>query len=121
MNARLTLLALSASFLVMATASPVYDPDEDLFAGYGFKHPYPMAHNTVADVSSLSTLAKMLLALTAKDSKAVVAEKRGSFWRPMGGPLPVQTRFVSFGSRLEPDHTKDDGPAGIKAMRYGRR
>ena len=121
MNTGLTLFALSACVVAMVTASPLYDPDEDLFAGYGFKHPYPVSHNSVAEDSHLHTLAKMLLALSNKDSKGMATDKRNTFWRPMGGPLPVQTRFVSFGSRLEPDRAQDNGPAGIKAMRYGRR
>nr|AHB62366.1 neuropeptide KY precursor [Platynereis dumerilii] len=49
--------------------------------------------------------------------------KRKAFWQPMmGGPLPVETRLASFGSRIEPDRTEPgSGPNGIKAMRYGRR
>lgn len=46
--------------------------------------------------------------------------KRNSFWQPMGGPVPVETRFVSFGSRLEPEDA-NVAKGGIKAMRYGRR
>ncbi len=48
-------------------------------------------------------------------------KRQSGFWQPMGGPLPVETRFVSFGSRLEPDKPVQTSGAGIKAMRYGRR
>lgn len=46
--------------------------------------------------------------------------KRKAFWQPMGGPLPVETRLASFGSRIEPDRTAES-PNGFKGMRYGRR
>ena len=82
---------------------------------------------------SLKTLVKLLVALESEsqeeenhryDSKrsSEMKKRSNTFWQPMGGPLPVQTRFVSFGNRLEPDRTsQQDGPSGIKAMRYGRR
>ena len=49
-----------------------------------------------------------------------VAQKRKAFWQPMGGPLPVETRLASFGSKIVPDDSRN-GPNGFKAMRYGRR
>lgn len=113
-----------------ASASPLYDPDNDLFAGYDPKYHYPVSQAQSAALAekneSLHLLAKLLATLTLKSSEDDILDsknpqKRSSYWRPMGGPLPVQTRFVSFGSRLEPDHTKEEGPVGIKAMRYGRR
>ncbi len=50
-----------------------------------------------------------------------VVHKRKAFWQSMGGPLPVQTRLASFGSRIEPDRTGGSQPQRFKAMRYGRR
>ena len=48
-----------------------------------------------------------------------VYQHKKAFWQPMNGPLPVQTRIASFGSRIEPNR-EAQGPAGFKAMRYGR-
>ena len=51
----------------------------------------------------------------------MVAAKRNAFWAPMAGPLPVETRFAGFGSRIEPSKSKSRMQSGIKAMRYGRK
>nr|QUP52023.1 NKY-1 [Urechis unicinctus] len=49
-------------------------------------------------------------------------QKRNSFWQSMGGPLPVRTRFVSFGSRLEPDQDRSNSASNsMKTMRYGKK
>lgn len=47
-------------------------------------------------------------------------EKRNPFWQQIGGPLPVNTRLASFGSKIEPDGSRTSSHA-FKAMRYGRR
>lgn len=44
--------------------------------------------------------------------------KRNFAWQPMGGPLPVETRLVAFGSKLGPGG--GEGGSSNKAMRYGR-
>ncbi len=46
--------------------------------------------------------------------------KRNAFWQPIGGPLPVNTRLASFGTKIEPDGSRASSHA-FKAMRYGRR
>ena len=46
--------------------------------------------------------------------------KRKPFWQPMGGPLPVETRLASFGTKIIPDDSHN-APNRFKAMRYGRR
>ena len=50
--------------------------------------------------------------------------KRKAFWQPLRGPLPVETRFANFGSRLEPEkgrlgHNNGNNIKAMKAMRYG--
>lgn len=52
--------------------------------------------------------------------KEMVEQKRKAFWQPIGGPLPVETRLASFGSKIEPDSSRASSHA-FKAMRYGRR
>ncbi len=47
-------------------------------------------------------------------------QKRNAFWQQIGGPLPVNTRLASFGSKIEPDGSRASSHA-FKAMRYGRR
>ena len=59
--------------------------------------------------------------LHERDWTPEVTSKRKTFWQPMGGPLPVATRFTAFGSRIEPDRVQASDKGGIKAMRYGRR
>jgi hypothetical protein len=56
-----------------------------------------------------------------RDLHREVINKRKAFWQSMGGPLPVETRLASFGSRIEPDRTGSNSPQRFKAMRYGRR
>ena len=43
-----------------------------------------------------------------------------NFWQPMGGPLPVETRLVSFGNRLQGEGGTTGPGSSNKAMRYGR-
>lgn len=49
------------------------------------------------------------------------AYSKRNFWQPMGGPLPVSTRLVAFGSRLGPGEEGANGGSNNKAMRYGKR
>ena len=55
-----------------------------------------------------------------RDASPVGGTKK-AFWQPVGGPLPIETRLVSFGTRLGNDDRLQNIAAGIKAMRYGRR
>ncbi|KAK2165495.1 hypothetical protein LSH36_49g03023 [Paralvinella palmiformis] len=50
-----------------------------------------------------------------------LAKRKSAFWQPMGGPLPVETRFVSFGDQSESSDEEQLPMSVIRAMRYGRR
>lgn len=54
-------------------------------------------------------------------SDVIKQEKRKAFWQPMSGPLPVETRLASFGSRIEANQGSPKiNPNILKAMRYGK-
>ena len=136
----LVVVVVASAGCSVVSASPLPSSHQDSFSRQWSKSQHPSgllsdlaSYSRHGDIS-LQTLVRLLLALEVEtpegrgndlyeSRRAEAQEKRGTpFWQPMGGPLPVQTRFVSFGSRLEPDRTsKQEGPGGIKAMRYGRR
>jgi hypothetical protein len=73
---------------------------------------------------ALIRLEKQLLAENlgrVRDTVGHVYKRKSAFWQPMGGPLPVETRFVSFGNRKSADEAAASPSGGMKAMRYGRR
>lgn len=56
-----------------------------------------------------------------EDIPKAYVSKRKAFWQPMSGPLPVETRLASFGSRIEPEGDSSHRIGVLKTMRYGRK